>query len=64
MTAPSSMQKPHLQLLWALGLAVLALVVAWFYGDPSWGLVVGGVVLVAYALGAALDLLPPRRRRR
>jgi hypothetical protein len=56
------MQKPHLQLLWALGLAVLALVVAWFYGDPSWGLVVGGVVLVAYALGAALDLLPPRRR--
>jgi hypothetical protein len=48
-TPPMSMHKPHLQLLWALGLAVFAVVVAWFYGDPSWGLVVGGLVLVGYA---------------
>jgi hypothetical protein len=63
-TPPTSMLKPHLQLLWALGLAALALVVAWVNGDPSWGLIVGGGVLVGYALGAALDLLPPRRRRK
>jgi hypothetical protein len=63
-TPPTSMQKPYLQLLWALGLAVFALVVAWIYGDPRWGLVVGGVVLVSYVLAAALDLLPPRRRRK
>ena len=63
MTPPSSLHKPHLQLLWALGLAAFALAVAWIYGDPRWGFIVGGVVLVAYALGAAFDLLPPRRRR-
>jgi hypothetical protein len=63
-TPPASMHKPHLQLLWALGLAALAVVVAWLHGDSRWGLIVGGVVLVVYALGAASDRLAPRRRRR
>jgi hypothetical protein len=63
-TPPTSMRTPYLQLLWALGLAVFAVVVASIHGDPRWGLIVGGVVLVTYALAAALDLLPPRRRRK
>ena len=64
MTPPTSMHKPQLQLLWAIGLAALAVVVASINGDPSWGLIVGGGILVGYALGAVLDLLPPRRRRK
>ena len=63
MNAPRSLQKPYLQVLWALGLAIAAVIVASIYGDPNVGLVVGGVVLCTYALTAALGKLSPRRRK-
>jgi hypothetical protein len=62
-TPPPGMQKPGLQLVWALALALLAVGVAWIHGDPAWGLIVGGVILVTYALAAAVGRLPLRRPR-